>query len=56
MKQILNFVPLVLFLLGLIFITLASFLFNEIVGFLVLGISLIVLAVLVGINKGGGQS
>ncbi|WP_182431384.1 hypothetical protein [Lactobacillus bombicola] len=53
MQQFFNFVPLILFTIGLIFVVIAGYLFNLIVGFLITGLALIILAVLIGTGKGG---
>ncbi|WP_233554112.1 hypothetical protein [Lactobacillus sp. ESL0225] len=53
MKQFFNFLPMILFIFGLIFINIACFLINLIVGLVVTGLSLIVLAILIGSAEGG---
>ena len=52
-KKIAAVIPLLLFTCGLVMFIIAGFLFNKIIGCVVSGICLIVLAVLLGEFKGG---
>lgn len=52
-KKIAAVIPLLLFICGLVMFIISGFLFNKIIGCVVSGICLIVLAVLLGEFKGG---
>lgn len=52
-NKIISLLPLLMFIAGLVLIVIASFLLNQIIGFFVCGLCLIVLAIIIGYKKGG---
>lgn len=54
--KIINFLPLILIVLGMVAFTVAGFLFNTIIGVILIGITLIVTGLLlIPIKLGGGE-
>lgn len=52
MKNLIEYMPIILLLIGFIFVAIAAFLFSKVLGFLIMGVLFILVAYIVSPKKG----